>query len=148
MKISWGTGIILSFVAFISFILYFVYVALSDPRADHELVTEEYYSKDLEYQQDLTASDNLELIEGKLSIRSVPEGLEIQFPGAMTEEAISGRVAMYRPSNENLDFELAINTVDSKFIVPAELLVSGRWNITIKWTYQGKPYLYRSRLTY
>ena len=81
MKINWGTGIVLAFVAFISFILYFVYIALSDPRADHELVTEAYYSKDLEYQQDLTASANLDHFGGNFGVnfgtRSAQEGAKM-----------------------------------------------------------------------
>ena len=140
MKINWGTGIVLAFVAFISFILYFVYIALSDTRADHELVTEAYYSKDLEYQQDLTASANLDHFGGNVRILQDTKGLEIKFPPAMDPKDISGSVSMYRPSNESLDFELEL--------IPAKYLVSGRWNINLKWTYQGKPYLYRSRLTY
>lgn len=148
MKINWGTGIVLAFVAFISFILYFVYIALSDPRADHELVTEAYYSKDLGYQQDLTASANLDNFGGNVRILQDTKGLEIKFPPAMDPKDISGSVSMYRPSNENLDFELELTPSDSKFVIPAKYLVSGRWNINLKWTYQGKPYLYRSRLTY
>lgn len=148
MKINWGTAIVLVFVAFISFILYFVYIAMSDPRADHELVTEEYYSKDLEYQEDLTASDNLVKFGGEVSVVRIEEGLEIHFPAEMLPEKILGSAAMYRPSNEKLDFEIELNPTNSRFIIPETKLVEGRWNITLKWTYDGQAFLHRSRLNY
>lgn len=148
MKINWGTGIVLSFIAFISFILYFVFTALSNPKADHELVTKEYYSKDLEYQKDLDASANLEAFNGQLKILKVTEGLEIQFPESMSSEEITGAVNLYRPSNQKLDFEWPLKTTNNRFIIPADHLVEGRWNISIKWEFTGKPYLFRSRLTY
>ncbi|MFM1878908.1 MAG: hypothetical protein RLZZ241_1774 [Bacteroidota bacterium] len=148
MKINWGTGIVLAFIAFISFILYFVFTALSDPKADHELVTDRYYSKDLEYQQDLYASANLEAFNGQIKLEKVTEGLAINFPESMGSEIITGTVNLYRPSNENLDFELPLRTTGNRFVVPADHLVEGRWNISIKWEISGKPYLFRSKLTY
>lgn len=45
MKINWGTGIVLAFIGFITFILYFVFRMSTDDSANHDLVTEEYYKK-------------------------------------------------------------------------------------------------------
>ena len=56
MKINWGTGIVLAFIGFITFILYFVFRMSTDDRANHDLVTEEYYKKELSYQQEIDAS--------------------------------------------------------------------------------------------
>lgn len=148
MKWNWGTGIVLAFVAFISFILYFAYIAMQDPRADHELVTEAYYSKDLEYQAELTAADNLETYGGEVSVLKIAEGLEIRLPEGMHHADISGSVSMYRPSNEKLDFELPLQFSGNRYIIPEDLLVEGRWNITVKWTYKGNPYLHRGRIIY
>ena len=58
MKFNWGTGIVLSFVAFIIFILYFVYLASTDNKADHDLVTKEYYKEELNYQKEIDAGNN------------------------------------------------------------------------------------------
>ncbi|MEM7380960.1 MAG: cytochrome C oxidase Cbb3, partial [Bacteroidota bacterium] len=41
MKINWGTGIVIAFVCFISFIIFFVVRSHTDNRADHDLVTED-----------------------------------------------------------------------------------------------------------
>ena len=148
MKFNWGTGIVLAFVAFISFIMYFVVVANSDPRADHDLVTEEYYRKELEYQQDLDASRNLELFGGQVEVLRISGGLGIRFPEGMDLQGIDGKVSLYRPSNKQLDFEFPIQNSDTLQLIPASRLLDGRWDIRVNWTYKGKPYLFRERITY
>ena len=138
----------LAFVAFISFIMYFVVVANSDPRADHDLVTEEYYRKELEYQQDLDASRNLELFGGQVEVLRISGGLGIRLPKGMDPQGIDGKVSLYRPSNKQLDFEFPIQNSDTLQLIPASRLLDGRWDIRVNWTYQGKPYLFRERITY
>ena len=59
MKFNWGTGIVLAFAAFIVFILYFVVLSTRDPASNHDLVTEDYYKKELKYQEDLDAVKHL-----------------------------------------------------------------------------------------
>ena len=50
MKINWGTGIILAFIGFIGFILYFVINASTDVKYRHDLVSQNYYEEELNYQ--------------------------------------------------------------------------------------------------
>ena len=148
MKINWGTGIVLAFIAFISFILYFVFIASSDPRADHDMVTDEYYKKELEYQKELDASSNLEKVRGKVTLLRSEQGLGIRFPDSMEPNKIEGKVSLYRPSNEQLDFEIPIQISDSVLLIPDSRLLDGRWDMRIEWTYGGTPYLFRTRVTY
>ena len=59
MRINWGTGIILAFIGFIGFILFFVVKMSMDDRANHDLVTEEYYKAELGYQKEIDAAFDL-----------------------------------------------------------------------------------------
>ena len=143
MKFNWGTGIVLAFAAFIAFILYFVVLSTRDPASNHDLVTEDYYRKELKYQEDLDASQNLKEIDGEVNASITDQGLLIEFPGSMDPKKIRGTVSLYRPSNKQLDFETPI-----QLLIPKSRLLDGRWDIRVYWTYEGKPYLYRSRMTY
>ena len=58
MKINWGTAIVLAFIVFISVILFFVVRMSMDNRANHDLVTEEYYKAELGYQDEIDAENN------------------------------------------------------------------------------------------
>ena len=148
MKFNWGTGIVLAFVAFIAFILYFVVLSFRDPASNHDLVTEDYYKKELKYQEDLDASGNLENIGGGVKTAITEKGLRIEFPEDMQPEKIKGTVSLYRPSNKQLDFETPIQLSNNQLLIPESRLLDGRWDIRVYWTYEGKPYLYRSRMTY
>ncbi len=148
MKFNWGTGIVLAFAAFIAFILYFVVLSTRDPASNHDLVTEDYYRKELMYQEDLDAARNLEEIGGGVKASITSEGLQIEFPAQMAPNKIKGTVSLYRPSNKQLDFETPIQLSNKQQLIPKSRLLDGRWDIRVYWTYEGKPYLYRSRMTY
>ena len=58
MKINWGTGIVIAFALFISFILYFVFSVQSDSKYDNELVYEEYYKHDAKFGEEMVRIQN------------------------------------------------------------------------------------------
>ena len=51
MKLNWGTGIVIAIIAFMSFILYFVISMSTGNNYNHDLVSEEYYQKELKFQE-------------------------------------------------------------------------------------------------
>jgi hypothetical protein len=53
MKINWGTSIFIAFVCFISFIMYFVITMSTDSAYKHDLVIEDYYGQELQFQNDI-----------------------------------------------------------------------------------------------
>ncbi|WP_411029907.1 FixH family protein [Spongiimicrobium sp. 3-5] len=148
MKINWGTGIVLAFIAFIGFILFFVLRMSTDYRANHDLVTEEYYKEELGYQKEIDASNNAFRLKSKIKIKKTPEGLQINFPQDLVKQKIEGTVSLYRPSNKHLDFDLPISLSNSHLLIPDERLLDGRWDIKISWKYKSKNYLFKESLTY
>ena len=148
MKINWGTGIVLAFIGFISFILFFVIRMNMDDHANHDLVTEEYYQQELGYQKEIDAETNANNLITKLSTRKTPEGIIIEFPKEQDINKIKGTVSLYRPSNKHLDFDLPISLSNTHLLIPDERLLDGRWDIKIAWEYLDKPYLYKKSFTY
>ncbi|WP_291865931.1 FixH family protein [Maribacter sp.] len=146
MKINWGTGIIIAFIAFISFILFFVVKMSTDNRANHDLVTEEYYKAELAFQNEIDAGNNARNID--IKIEKTKEGLSIQFPKNINTEAFKGTVSLYRPSNKHLDFDLPLSLSNSHLLIPDKRLLDGRWDIKVFWNYNGKEYLHKQSITY
>ena len=66
MKFNWGTGIVLAFIGFISFIMYFVVNMNTDKKLDHDLVTEDYYKQELKYQNDIDKEKNAKTLTTNL----------------------------------------------------------------------------------
>ncbi|WP_109434313.1 MULTISPECIES: FixH family protein [Aquimarina] len=148
MKINWGTAIVLVFIGFISFILYFVVRMNTEKKYEHDLVTEDYYKKELAFQNEIDAEKNSKNLENNILIHTTIDGLVISFPKDKNPSDISGMVSLYRPSNKKLDFEIPISLSSSKMIIKDENIIEGRWNIIINWEYNDTSYLFKKSFTY
>jgi nitrogen fixation protein FixH len=148
MKINWGTGIVIAFVAFISFILFFVIRMTTSHNANHDLVTEEYYKAELGFQKEIDAEQNAINAFEQIQIKKEPNGLMVFFPDGYDNNKVSGIVSLYRPSNKRLDFNLPINLSDSHLLIPNDKLLEGRWDIKITWKHEGKEFLHKESITF
>jgi len=148
MKINWGTGLVIGMALFIGFILFFVITMSTDKKYRHDLVTEEYYKKEMMYQQEIDAEGNLNTLSSKLIGHKTDEGWVINFPKDIDATKLNGTVFLYRPSNEQLDFDFPLVLSGSNLLIPDNSLLDGRWNITVAWEYEGEKYLYKKDIIY
>lgn len=148
MKINWGTGIVLAFIAFISFIMYFVINMTVNKKYEHDLVTENYYGQELQFQDDINKLERSRTLKENIVWERTTEGIKIVFPSAISAEDIEGTVFLYRPSNKQLDFKTAIVLTDHFMLIPDKQLVGGRWNLSVDWQVKDKAYLYKTEISY
>ena len=146
MKINWGVGIIIGFVVFIGFILFFIIKMMTGP--GHDLVTEEYYEKELLYQNEIDAETNANLLSENVKVVRDDNGLLIVFSNNFNEKKVVGNVFFYRPSNKQLDFTIPIELSSSQMLIPKSSLIGGRWNITVHWEYDDVKYLLKDNINY
>lgn len=148
MKISWGTGIVLAIIGFISFIMYFVITMSTDKAYKYDLVTEEYYKTELAFQQQIDKETNAHNLQENIHIKKTEAGLIITFPKELDFSKIKGKMFLYRPSNKQLDNELPLLLSSSQLLVPDSSLAGGRWNIIIDWSYEDESYYYKKEINY
>jgi len=148
MKWNWGTGIVVGMLSFMSFILYLVITMSTSKNYSHDLVTDEYYAKEMVYQKEIDAETNTNNLSKKIISKKVDNGWLIRFPETMKPEDIVGNVFLYRPSNAKLDFEFKIELSGNNLLITEANLIAGRWNIILDWTYKGKPYMYKENILY
>ena len=141
MKINWGTGVVIAFALFISFILYFVFKVQMNAKYDNELVVEEYYKHDAHFGDEMTRVQNAQDLVQKPLITIASEGITIVFPDVFIPKDIRGKVSLYRSSNKKLDFAVPISLSSPSLLIPKDKLVGGRWEINMEWQYEGKQYL-------
>lgn len=138
---NWGKGIVIAIALFMCFILYFVVKVQSDSKYDNEMVTEDYYRKEKLVQGNIESIQNANNLSEKVTIAKTAEGIKISFPEALDYSKINGKVSLYRPSNQKLDFETSISLSGLDLLIPKKNLVDGLWDITVAWKYEGKTYL-------
>ncbi|MBQ0767878.1 MAG: FixH family protein [Bizionia sp.] len=148
MKWNWGKGLVVAMLLFMGFILYLVITMSTDKKFSFDLVTEEYYAKEMLYQNEIDAETNTNNLDEKIDFEILDHGLKLKFPTTFEASKIKGTVFLYRPSNEKLDFSLPLVLEESYVLIPGINLIDGRWNIIIDWQYDGKPYMYKKSFTY
>jgi hypothetical protein len=135
---NWGWRIAIGYSAFVVFILFMVYKAT---RENFELVTPDYYSKELAFQDQIdksvNARDNKEEIE--LIIES--DGIALQYPNFSKYKAVSGVVSFFRPSGGSMDrdFELLLNDKGMMYL-PISHFTTGRYLFKADWVSDGEAF--------
>ena len=148
MKINWGTGIVIAFICFISFIMYFIITMSTNDKYDFDLVTEDYYGQELEFQEDLNKEEHSKTLKTNINFTKTEAGVTINFPKDIDYKNITGTVFLYRPSNKQFDFEIPISLSNHNLLIPDKRLLGGRWNIKIDWKYNDNSYIYKTEIIY
>jgi hypothetical protein len=146
MKFNWGTGIVLAFVLFISFIGFLVIKMNTNQIYQHDLVTEDYYKKELEFQQKIDNAAAAVAMDYSIVVKQQAEGLLISFPESLKDNQVKGSVYLYNPANKKLDFTTPIRLKQSQMLIPSKFLVQGRWDVEINWNSKNLPYYYKTKL--
>ncbi|WP_264551441.1 FixH family protein [Flavobacterium sp. N2038] len=141
MKINWGTGIVIAFALFMTFILYFVFEVQSNSKYDNDLVVEEYYKHDTHFQEEMARIQNAHDLQHKPVVKYNDQGLTVIFPATFESNKITGNVLLYRPSNKKFDFDTKLALTNSSLHIPQNKLIKGRWDVNMEWQYEGKKYL-------
>lgn len=150
MKINWGTGIIIAFGLFMSFILYFVIKATTNEKYDHSLVADDYYEQELAYQNDINQIQNTKKLGIKLDFKRTENGITVQFPeNFKIDNNTQIKVSLYRPSNQKLDSDFLTNLSNTATaLIPKNKLVDGKWDIKLYWKQNNKSFLYKKDFVY
>lgn len=132
--------VITAFALFMSFILYFVIKVQSDDKYDNQLVIENYYSYEKGLGNQQQKEQNANDLTEKVAIIAKNNSVLISFPSAFDYTKIKGKISLYRPSDQKLDFEIPISLSSSNLLIPEEVLAGGRWDIYIDWSYESTEY--------
>ena len=133
MTIHFGHGIALFYSFFVCTLIVVVVKSLA---FDNSLVTEAYYQRDINYQQEYDRrSNSLRLAESPRIEKN-----RLHFPAELAADA-RGTVLLYRPSSSRHDREIAL-TLDATggMDLPVTGLPAGRYVAIIEWEAAGRKY--------
>ncbi len=138
MKLHWGHGIAIFYTVFV---LTLVVVVVKSTTFDNSLVTEEYYQRDINYQQEYDRRLNSDQLATKVSLEKVAGQYRVIFPEKMAQGA-TGTLHFYRPSSAKDDRTVAVS-VDQAGGMNLSLagLKPGRYRAILEWSSGGKDYL-------
>jgi nitrogen fixation protein FixH len=135
----WPLAITGFFVIAILFIVTFIAWAV---RQREDLVSADYYEREVRYQSQLDSMNRSQSLATQTVVTYEPAGqtIVITLPAAQMQGAI-GSIHLYRPSDARLDrdFPLALNT-EGVQRVAAKGFRDGLWKVRVKWKADGQEY--------
>lgn len=138
---NWGNRIVVAFVLFAAFILYMVVRAFQQ---DFDLVADDYYAQEINYQQKLVQKANLENLVTKVLLVQGKESITMTFPEGHEP---NGEVHFYHPSTELFDQKVPINTdAANQQEFGKDSLITGSYRINITWESDGKEYFQQEQV--
>ncbi len=144
MKINWGTGIAIFYSVFV---LIMILMVVKSSRTNINMVQEDYYDRDLNYEEFRKSRENAKNIDpDMISYASGSGVIIIEFPN--TELPTEGEVRLYRPSDHRLDKLIQLELDDQNTMrIPVDRLLRGYWKVLVTWKSEGKNYFAEKRVT-
>lgn len=138
---DWGKGILLTIIAFVGFIM--TLVVISVRQDDIHLVTENYYEKEIKYQDQIDReSAGAGLDREVLVFDAQSKSILLDLP-----VGTKGSLQLFRPSDARLDQELILDITDvGKTSVFLDKLKSGYWRVQLTWTEDGVEFYQEKKI--
>jgi len=146
-RINWGTAVVLSFIAFGTFIGVLVFKIQTDQRYEHSLVIEDYYKQEQNLSAKLQALRNGEpwkrcLTTEKTETSFVFKGCK--FESISTPIKING----YRPNDDTKDFKIVTQVREGMILIDKKYLSIGNWIITLEWEEEKTRFLVEQKILF
>lgn len=140
---SWGYKILLMYLGFIVMISYMVFVA---SKQTNEMQDENYYAKEIKYQDVIDGKNNLAKLKESVEINIDSAHLTMVLPLAASVNA-TGDVRFLRPSDEkkDIDTSLAIN-VNGEQQFSIQRFSKGLYHLQLAWISNHIKYYFEHKV--
>jgi hypothetical protein len=135
---SWGTKIAVLYIGFVAMI---VLLIARTTRENVDLVTEDYYQQELQYQDRIDQRTAATASGMQPEVTITGSHIEITFPGNTAGKSCTGTIQFYRPSDAAKDFTVPVATDSNRVqLVDLSLLEQGLYQLKFAWTSDQQYY--------
>lgn len=135
---SWGNRILLVIIVFVVLMGYLVYNSVN---TRYELVSNEYYKDELNFQQVIDGSKKAQELSSPASLTNSTDLVTLQLPAEMKGLNVKGDLHFYCPTDQTKDvrFPLSIDT-SAKQVIGLDKILPGNYQVKISWEANGTFY--------
>ncbi len=135
---NWGYRITFLTLGFVCFMLFLVISAF---RQNFDLVSEDYYGKELKFQEQIQRQTNQQQLNDSLTIIMDETKLKINFPNDFEGKKITGEILFFRPSDAKKDLKVTIEpTYEGSQQFPIQLFTKGMYKVQLDYKVSGINY--------
>lgn len=139
MRFTWGHAAVVIPVT-IAVVFTGVLIKAISLKGRAELVVDNYYAKEIAYQENIDHTDNGKQINLTVNLITSPA---VGFVLSADKEIapVNGTVYMFRPSNKHLDFSMPLQLDSNNAMqLPNDKIVTGRYQLQVQFESEGTPY--------
>jgi len=140
---NWGYKILFVYLIFIVGMLYLV-IKSSSQKMD--LVTSDYYAKELKYQDKIDEISRTNALSEPVKYEIGFNKLLVFFPKDFAGKKISGTAEIYFPADEKKDSRLNFNMQDSIQSISIPTINRGLHELHLSWKVEGINYYYEKKI--
>lgn len=125
--------------------IFILSLLFSSGDSGHAMVTEDYYEKELYFQDEINSEKNANALAEKPEINIQANGFVLTFPEVLKDS--KGEVYLMRNNNELQDVRLPLK-IDSKgrMLISSAKLVEGEYELFLKFKNQDQDYLIKKSI--
>lgn len=138
-KLHWGHGLAIALGCFMIFILFLIFV-FPMGKQNSEMISNNYYEEELEYQKVIDAKKNAAKLENQPTYQVTSEGIQITFPKDAKPDGNKANFILFRTDDSNLDVKKEVTISQNHFIIPKKVITKGSYTLKLKWTENKIPY--------
>ena len=143
---SWPFSIAIFYSFFVVIFIAFMFYSFDN---NIQMVTENYYEKTLNYEEQITRIRNTNALKTKpvFNANKATKEIYLIMPENFDKETVKGKITFFRPSDSNLDqtIDLKINENNVQ-VIPVSGIVDGKWEAQLLWTDGNLDYYYKQVL--
>lgn len=133
----------LVYIIFVLGILFMVYKTSTET---NDLVTTDYYAKELKYQTTIDAAKRTSSLSSTPLINIFNDSLEITFPKEFDNKLLKGTIDIYYAADEKKDFSTSIVTTQSNFKIKIPQRNKGLHEVHLNWQVEGINYYFEKKI--
>jgi hypothetical protein len=138
LKLSWGKRIALLYGGFVLLIVGMMTICLSQKE---ELVSEDYYEKELAFQTKIDEMNNANSLSEQVTHTISGNDLIVQFPSQFLRKNVVGEIVFFKPSDSSKDYKTLIQLdKEGKQFISLDKLSKGMYKMTYSWKSNATNY--------
>lgn len=140
---NWGYKILAVYGIFVAGILFMVF---KSSQQNFDLVTEDYYAKELKFQQQIDATGRTRALSEPVKTEVKEHQLLVHFPKDLAGEKIEGQLQLYYAADKAKDIVKDFTAVDNSAAMALPAAGKGQYELHLKWTAGGVSYYYEEKI--
>lgn len=140
---NWGYKILIVYGIFVAGIMFMVFRSANQKM---DLVTTDYYAKELKYQDDINATENANALSENIKYEIKDNQVVLYFPKDLFGKTITGNAVLYCPSDEDKDIKKDFSLQDAPLVLQLTAHSKGQFELHITWQAGGVSYYFEQKI--